>query len=675
MDFDFAKKRVEELTAELNYHNKRYYDMDSPEISDFEYDRMLRELENIEALYPALQKSDSPTQRVGGSRGEKFSPVTHTVVMESLHDSFSHDEIREFDRKVRDSVTNPVYIVEPKFDGLSVSCEYKNGVFIRGSTRGDGQVGEDVTENLMTIKSLPKRIDNAPEFLEVRGEVYMSVETFKKLVEEQENNEEKPFKNPRNAAAGSLRQKDSNITKRRNLDIFVFNIQQINGKEISSHKESLDYLKSLGFPTAIYNSFSNIEDVIEEIERIDSIRGELPCDIDGAVVKVDSFSQREVLGSTAKYPKWAEAYKYPPEEKETKLLDIEINVGRTGALTPVGIFEPVLLAGTTVSRATLHNEDFIKEKNIHIGDTVIIRKAGEIIPEVLSVAKYAENTAPFEFPEFCPSCNSKVVRESDEAAVRCTNTDCPAQLLRHLIHFVSRDAMDIDGLGLAVLSQLVENGFIKNFTDIYKLRAVDISALERMGEKSALNLIDAVEKSKSREIYKFIYALGIRHIGQKAAKLLCEHFLSVEKLFTATVEEILEIDGFGEIMAQSVVDYFSLEQTRNLIDELKSLGVLMMPMEKKTAEGVFLGKTFVLTGTLPTLTRNEASKIIEDNGGKTSSSVSKKTDFVLAGEDAGSKLAKANSLGVTVISEEEFLSMINGENAEKDSEILTLFDI
>ncbi len=659
MDFEVAKIRAKELTDLLNYHNNRYYNLDSPEISDYEYDMLLRELENIETQYPQLLSVQSPTQKVGGSKGEKFSPVEHKVVMESLHDSFSSDEVRDFDRKVRQVVSSVQYVVEPKIDGLSVSCEYQNGVFVRGSTRGDGQVGEDVTENLMTIKSLPKRIKNAPAFLEVRGEVYMSLQTFERIVAQQENNGEKPFKNPRNAAAGSLRQKDAKITATRDLDIFVFNIQQIDGYEIKNHAQSLDYLSSLGFPTCSYQLCDTIDEVLSQIDVIDKSRGELPCDIDGAVIKVNDFSLRTLLGSTAKFPKWAEAYKYPPEEKETELLDIEINVGRTGALTPVGIFAPVLLAGTTVSRATLHNEDFIREKNIHIGDVVVIRKAGEIIPEVLSVAQCRSLEDPYTFPEVCPSCGSKVVREKDEAAVRCTNTDCPAQLLRHLIHFVSRDAMDIDGLGPAVLEQLLNIGLIKSFVDIYKLRAIDVASLERMGEKSALNFINAVEKSKSAEIYRLIYALGIRHIGQKAAKLLCEHFLSIDAIFDASVEEISQIEGFGDIMAQSVYDYFALPQTRALIDNLKELGVLMTPLEKQEKSGVFLGKTFVLTGTLPTMTRAEASKIIEDNGGKTSSSVSKKTDFVLAGEDAGSKLTKAQSLGVTILSEAELLSMIN----------------
>ena len=658
MNLEEARIKVSELTKEINYHNDRYYNHDDPVISDYEYDALLRDLENLEQEFPELLQPTSPTQRVGGSRGEKFSPVTHTVSMESLHDSFSADEIRDFDRRVREVVAHPVYVVEPKFDGLSVSCEYHNGVFVRGSTRGDGVVGEDVTENLMTIKSLPKRIENAPAFLEVRGEVYMSVATFERIVAEQENRGEKPFKNPRNAAAGSLRQKDPKITAQRSLDIFIFNIQAVEGAAFDTHVQSLDYLTELGFPTAFYHSFDDVEDVLEEIDRIDQHRGDLPCDIDGAVVKVNNLSDRELLGSTAKYPRWAEAYKYPPEEKETELLDVEINVGRTGAITPVGIFKPVLLAGTTVSRATLHNEDFIRERDIRIGDTVLIRKAGEIIPEVLSVVCHKDGAAPYTFPERCPSCGSRLVKEEGEAATRCTNTDCPAQLLRHLIHFVSRDAMDIEGLGPAIMELLLDRKIISSIPSIYTMNMDDVAALEGFGEKSAKNLSAAIEKSKSTEIHRLVYALGIRHIGEKAAKLLCEHFLSIEAICEASVEEIAAIDGFGLIMAQSIYDYFSLEETKELLDDLRTAGVAMTPLEHKEKQGVFLGKTVVLTGTLPTMSRKEASALIELNGGKTSSSVSKKTDYVLAGEDAGSKLTKAQQLGVTIISEEEFLAMI-----------------
>ncbi len=659
MDINNAKSRVEELTNLLNYHNNLYYNQDNPEISDYEYDKLLRELEDLEKQFPTLLKKDSPTQKVGGSAGEKFSEVTHTVQMMSLHDSFSHGELLDFDRKVREVVQNPLYVVEPKFDGLSVSCEYENGVFVRGSTRGDGFVGEDITDNLITIKSLPKRLKNAPEYLEVRGEVYMSDDNFLKLLKIQEDNEEKPFKNPRNAAAGSLRQKNSKITAQRNLDIFIFNIQQIKGVTLTSHKQSLDYLTELGFPTApFYNRYDNMEDAIEEIERINNIRGTFGFPIDGAVVKVDDFSQRELLGATAKFPKWAEAYKYPPEEKETKLLDIEINVGRTGALTPVGIFEPVFISGTTVSRAVLHNEDFIKEKDIRIGDTVIIRKAGEIIPEVVSLKSHGENTVPYVFPTVCPSCGSKVTRDGEEAAIRCTNTECPAQLLRHLIHFVSRDAMDIEGLGPAVLEQLVNSSLVKSPVDLYKLTPMDVLGLERKAEKSALNLIDSIEKSKKQELYRLIFALGIRHIGQKAAKLLCDNLLTIENIMNSKVEDYTNIDGFGTVMAESIVEYFSHEESINLIKELKECGVKMPPVEKKSEEGKFTGLTFVLTGTLPTLKRSEASKMIENAGGKTSSSVSKKTSYVVAGEEAGSKLTKAQNLGVTIITEEQLLNML-----------------
>lgn len=658
MDFENIKHEALMLKDKLKFYNDKYYNDDEPVVSDYEYDMLLKRLEEIEAEYPQLITTDSPTQIIGGEAAEKFSPVVHEVPMESLHDSFSHDELRDFDRRVRETVEHPQYVVEPKIDGLSVSCEYRNGMFVRGSTRGDGTTGEDITSNLLTIKSLPKILKKPVPYLEVRGEVYMSNESFVKLTEEQELNEEKTFKNPRNAAAGSLRQKNSQITAKRNLDIFTFNIQQINGEEIGTHKQALDFLQFLGFPVPTsYKEYDDIEEVIAEIERIGDTRGELSYQIDGAVIKLNNLSQRKLLGSTAKFPKWAEAYKYPPEEKETKLIDIEINVGRTGALTPTGIFEPVLLAGTTVSRAVLHNEDYIKEKDIRIGDLVILRKAGEIIPEVVAVKEHNKDSKPFIMPEFCPSCGSAVIRETGEAVVRCTNTDCPAQLLRHLIHFVSRDAMDIDGMGPAVLRQLTENGLVKSPVDLYKLKREDVSSLERMGDTSADNLINAVEKSKSNELYRLIFALGIRHIGQKSAKLLCEAFGTIENIMAASAEEISGIDGFGGIMAESAAEYFALPQTKELIDELKKQGVQMKPSEKALQKDAFKGKIFVLTGTLPTLKRSQAAEIIENLGGKTSSSVSKKTDFVVAGEEAGSKLTKANALGITVITEEELLKM------------------
>ncbi|MBQ4179224.1 MAG: NAD-dependent DNA ligase LigA [Ruminococcus sp.] len=656
MDKQTAEQRIAALTAVIEYHNNLYYNQDEPEISDFEYDRLLRELEDLEAAFPELRRPDSPTNRVGGSAGEKFSPVTHAVPMESLHDSFSHDELRDFDRRVREVSPQVQYVVEPKFDGLSVSCEYRNGVFVRGSTRGDGTTGEDVTDNLMTIRSLPKRIAGAPAYLEVRGEVYMSFQSFEELVKRQEENEEKPAKNPRNAAAGSLRQKNAAVTAERRLDIFVFNIQQAEGVTLTSHSESLDYLKKLGFPIAFYHIYDNIEDAIAQIEAIGDNRGSYDYAIDGAVVKVNSFAVREQLGSTAKYPKWAEAYKYPPEEKPTKLLSVEINVGRTGVLTPVGVFEPVTLAGTTVSRATLHNRDFIEERGICVGDTVIIRKAGEIIPEVLSVSEHAEGAQPFVFPTVCPSCGSPVSQD-DEAAIRCTNTDCPAQLMRHLIHFVSRDAMDIDGLGPAVLEQLSAEGLVHSPADLYRLKAENIAALDRKAEKSAQNLISSIEKSKGNELYRLVYALGIRNIGLKAAGLLCERFRTIDDIMQADAEEIAAIDGFGSIMAQSVVDYFALESTHELIAQLKELGLQMKPSPQKPQGGVFEGMTFVLTGTLPNMKRSEAAKLIAAHGGKTASSVSKKTTYVVAGEEAGSKLTKAQALGVPVLSEEELLRM------------------
>ena len=660
MDLENARKSAEELRKKLNSHAKKHYEEDNPEITDYEYDMMLRELEGIELAYPELVTEDSPTQRVGGAALNKFTPVTHEVPMESLHDSFSEEELFDFDRKVREVVPKVSYVVEPKFDGLSVSLEYRNGIFVRGSTRGDGSVGEDVTENLRTIKTIPKKLTRAVPFLEVRGEVYMSNESFLKLLERQELNEEKPFKNPRNAAAGSLRQKDSRITAQRELDIYVFNIQQIEGVVLNTHKESLDYLTELGFHTPpFYNCYDDMDDVVKEIQRIGKQRGGFSFPVDGAVIKVNAFHDRELIGSTSKFPKWAEAFKYPPEEKETALLDIEINVSRTGVLTPTGLFEPVLLAGTTVSRATLHNEDFIKEKDIRIGDTVVLRKAGEIIPEVVSVKAHKPDSKPYQMPEHCPSCGSKVQREPGEAALRCDNTQCPAQLLRHLIHFVSRDAMDMEGLGPAVLEQLVAHQLVSSPVDLYSLNKEALVDLERMGEKSAENLLNAVEKSKGNDFYRFIYALGIRHIGLRAAKLLTQRFPTIDQILKATPEEIAAIDGFGQIMAESAAYYFSLPETRTLIDSFRTKGVNLESFEKEESKDLrFSGKTFVLTGALPTYTRAEAGKMIEDRGGKVSSSVSKKTSFVLAGEEAGSKLTKAQKLGIPIISEEEFLAML-----------------
>ena len=665
MDINEIKARAEELRQQINYHNMRYYNEDSPEISDYEYDMLLRELEQIEESYPQFKTPDSPTMRVGGEAAEKFSPVEHVVPMESLHDSFSHDEIRDFDRRVREGAGSPEYVVEPKIDGLSVSAEYRNGVFVRGSTRGDGRVGEDITENLRTIRTLPMKLKKPVPYLEVRGEVYMSIESFEKLTAAQEERDEKPFKNPRNAAAGSLRQKDSRITKERTLDIFVFNVQQIEGEELDSHVRSLEYLKELGFTVLpFYYLCKSADEVLEKIEDIGNKRGELPFQIDGAVIKVDSFEQRSSLGSTSKFPKWAEAYKYPPEEKETVLLDVEINVGRTGVLTPTAIFAPITLAGTTVSRATLHNEDFIREKDIRIGDTVVLRKAGEIIPEVVSVSKHAEGAEPYRMPRICPSCGSPVTCEDGEAALRCTNTDCPAQLMRHMIHFVSRDAMDIEGLGEKVLHSLVEKELISSPLDLYRLTKEDIMTLEKKKDKSSDNLIKAIEKSKNNDLYRIVFALGIRHIGQKAAKLLADKFGTLEAISEATEEDISSIEGFGEIMAKSTASYFALDESKKLVDEIKALGINTKNLTEKaevSEDNPFYGKTFVITGTLPNYKRTEAAAIIESLGGKVSSSVSKKTDFVLAGEEAGSKLTKAQSLGVTIIDEAQFEQM-RGQN-------------
>lgn len=656
MDFKEAKKRVAQLTKEIRHHNELYYNQDSPEISDFEYDALTRELKAIEKEYPELITPDSPTQKVGGAAQSLFSPVAHAVKMESLQDVFSIEELREFGDKIDTSRT--VFSVEPKIDGLSVSLEYSGGRFVRGSTRGDGSTGEDVTANLMQIESIPHTI-NFDGDLEVRGEVYMPKKSFLKLVERQELLGEAPAKNPRNAAAGSLRQKNSAITASRGLDIFLFNIQSIDGKDFNSHIDSLDFLKRLGFNVLpFYTKCNTIDEAIAEVDKIGENRGSYEFDIDGAVIKADNLSYREELGSTAKYPRWAVAFKYPPEEKETVLKSIEINVGRTGALTPTAEFEPIQLAGTTVSRAVLHNEDFINEKQIGIGDTIVVRKAGEIIPEVLAVSRHCEGSVVFKMPTHCPSCGALVSRAEGEAVIRCTNSDCPAQLLRNLIHFTSRDAMDIEGLGPAVLEQLVDADLVHNIVDLYTLDFDKVMALDRIGEKSTQNMFDAIEKSKQNDLSRLITALGIRHIGTKAAKLLSERFLDIDAIMSASTEQLLSIEGFGEILANSAVEYFAIEDNRNMIHRLKELGVNTVST-KSVAGDKFAGMTFVLTGTLPTYTRSAAAEIIESFGGKVSGSVSKKTTYVLAGEEAGSKLDKANALGVTVIDEEEFNKMIS----------------
>lgn len=659
MNFEQSKKRAEELTRILNECIDKYYMGNESDVSDYEYDMMMRELSAIEEEYPQLLKEDSPTHRVGGSSDNSFEKVVHTVRMESLQDAFSQDELFAFDARIKKSFPNAQYVVEPKIDGLSCSLEYRDGVLVRASTRGDGDVGEDVTANVKTIRSVPLKLKESVPFIEVRGEVYMSHQSFDELVALQELNDEKPFKNPRNAASGSLRQKNPKITASRKLDIFIFNIQQIEGgRKHYSHKESLDYLKELGFPTVPdYKLCDTMQEAIEKIADIGDNRGALPFDIDGAVIKTNDFSMREELGSTAKFPKWAVAFKYPPEEKPTKLLDIEIQVGRTGVLTPTAIFEPIILAGTTVSRATLNNADFIKDKNIAIGDTIIVRKAGDIIPEVLSVAEHNGESPVFTYPVLCPACHSAVAKIANEVAIRCINPDCPAQLLRKLIHFCSRDAMDIEGLGSAVLEQLVNEKLIAKASDIYRLSPMELVSLERMGEKSTLNLLEAIEKSKENDLFKLIFALGIHHIGLKAAKLLANHFGDMDSLLNASVEEITEIDGIGIISAQTIVKTLSLPATRQMVEELKELGLNMKNLtviEDKRFEGM----TFVITGTLEGYGRREAQEIIEKFGGKAAGSVSAKTTIVVAGENAGSKLKKANDLGIKVINEAEFIEMI-----------------
>ena len=653
-----AKQRIDELTDKLNFHSYQYYVENDSDITDYEYDMLQRELMALEEQYPQFRRPDSPAGRVGGQAQSLFTPVVHEVRMESLQDAFSFDEIDEFDARVRERFPDAGYVVEPKIDGLSVSLEYQNGVFTRGSTRGDGDVGEDITENLRTVRSIPLRLREPLPFLEVRGEVYMKKSVFEELTAAQENRGETPFKNPRNAAAGSLRQKNASVTAQRRLDIFVFNVQRIVGGEITGHRQSLDLLRSLGFVTVpFYTPCKDIGEAKAELERIGTVRDTLPFDIDGAVIKVDDLAKRRALGSTAKFPRWAVAYKYPPEEKATTLLDVEVTVGRTGALTPTAVFEPVLLAGSLVSRATLHNQDYIDKKGLSLGDRIRVRKAGDVIPEVVCVEAHDPDAPVYKMPRTCPSCGAEVFRDPEGAFLRCLNPDCPAQTLRNLIHFCSRDAMDIEGLGERVAELLVSEGLIKDAADIYLLTAEDIAPLERMGQKSAENLIAAIEHSKQNDLSRLIFALGIQHIGQKAAKLLAAHFGSLPALMEASAEDIAAIEGFGEIMAQSAADYFALPQSRALIGRLIGYGLNTESKEEK-ADGRFAGITFVLTGTLEHFARDEAAAVIERFGGKVSGSVSKKTGIVLAGEAAGSKLKKANELGVKVIGEAEFLEMI-----------------
>lgn len=656
------KQRIQELTDLLNYHSRKYYEDDAPEISDFEYDKLLRELETLEAEHPELRRADSPTQRVGGAVLSQFESVEHTVPMESLQDAFNENEILDFNKRVSVIVSHPGYVVEQKIDGLSVSLEYRDGLFVRGSTRGNGLVGEDVTENLRTIRSIPLKLKDPIPYLEVRGEVYLSKKNFEKLNAEQEVLEKPLFANPRNAAAGSLRQLDSKICAKRKLDIFVFNIQQVEGVEITNHLDGLRFLKEQGFTTIQDDTlYPDISSAFRRVLEIGEEREGLGYDIDGAVIKVNDFAMRTLLGSTAKFPRWAIAYKFPPEKKETKILDIAVQVGRTGVLTPLAILEPVRVAGSTVSRATLHNYDYIVEKDIKIGDTVLVQKAGDIIPEVLEVCKNKRtgNEKEFHMPTHCLECGALIVREDGEAAHRCTGMNCPAQRLRNIIHFVSGSAMDIDGLGPSIIERFLELGMIETAADLYYLNPEEIAGLDKMGEKSAQNLMASLEKSKSNPLYRLIHALGIRHIGEKAAKLLAKNYPKLSLLRAATVEDLTQIDDIGLAMAESVVEFFEEPQNIAFLERLKNAGVSMEDQVKETAaDQRFAGKTFVLTGTLPTYSRKEASDLIEQFGGKTSSSVSKKTSYVLAGEEAGSKLEKAQNLGITIISEEEFNAMI-----------------
>ena len=665
MQLEQAKQRAEELRRVIERNNRLYYMENAPELEDFEYDALTRELKAIEAEYPQLVTPSSPTQHVNEAASSKFSKVAHTVKMESLQDAFSFEELREFDARVREAGVEPQYVVEEKIDGLSVSLEYQDGRFVRGSTRGDGLVGEDVTENLATIRAIPKTLPpGAPEFLEVRGEVYMPHDAFFALKEEQELQDKVPFKNPRNAAAGSLRQKDAKITAARGLSIFVFNLQQVRGRSFARHSETLDFIKQMGFPVSPrYRVFTSIEDALKEIEAIGQMRGTLAYDIDGAVIKVDDLAAREALGSTNKFPRWAIAFKYPPEVKETVVREVEVSVGRTGVLTPTAVFDPVFLAGTSVSRASLHNEDIIRSLDLRIGDTIRVRKAGDIIPEVIGVARHGDGTEPYRMPDTCPSCGAPVVHLQDEAALRCVNPECPAQSLRNLIHFASRNAMAIDGLGEAVAVQLTERGFVHTVADLYSLTKEQLLQLDKFKDKSAQNLLDAIEASKQNNLDKLVFGLGIRNIGDKAAAQLAEHFGAMQALATASGEEIAAIDGIGAVMAQSVTEFFARGGTADLLARLQAAGVNMEWHGEKKGTAL-AGMTLVVTGTLPHLSRQEAEALIVQNGGKASGSVSKKTAYVVAGEAAGSKLTKAQTLGIPILDEAGLYRLIGQQPQE-----------
>ncbi len=656
MDYKSEMKTLRETLSEAGY---RYYVLDDPTMEDYEYDRLLRRLEELEAEHPEEVTPDSPTQRVGGAALESFTQVTHPVPLESLQDVFSPEEVEEFAKRMEEALETVAYSIEPKVDGLSVALEYRDGVFVQGATRGDGRVGEDVTENLRTIKSIPMTLPDKLPRLIVRGEVFMPKNVFHKLNRQREENGEALFANPRNAAAGSLRQLDPKICAKRLLDIRVFNLQLAEGRTFASHSETLEYIASQGFRTIPHKVMDRVEDVNAEIVRLGDSREELPFDMDGAVVKVNSLSERAIVGSTAKCPRWAIAYKYPPEQKPSRVLEIVVQVGRTGVLTPKVVVESVRLAGTTVTNATLHNQDFIEEKDIRVGDTVVLQKAGEIIPEVVAVLKdlRPEDTEPYRFPEVCPVCGAPVVRDEDGAAIRCTGAECPAQLHRNLTHFASRDAMDIDGVGPAVIKQLIDKELVKTPADLYFLTAGQLAELERMGKKSAQNAVDAIAASKDRGLERLLYALGIRQVGQKAGKILAARFGSFDALALATEEELTAIDDVGGITAAYIREWLESPQSKHLISRLKEAGVSMEAAQQSAGEQ-FKGMTFVLTGALEKFTRDEAAALIEARGGKASGSVSKKTTYVVAGENAGSKLRKAEELGVPVLTEEEFAAML-----------------
>ena len=659
-----AKNRINELIDLINYHNNRYYNEDSPEISDFEYDKLMKELIKLEEENPKLKRADSPSSRVGGKPLDKFNQVTHKIPMLSLSNAYSAQDLRDFDKRVRDSINEEVeYVVEFKIDGLSVGLTYNNGIFEKGATRGNGIIGEDITQNLKTVKSIPLKVADNEEVV-VRGEVYISKENFEAINKVQEEEGLQLFANPRNLAAGTLRQLDSKLTAKRPLDIFIFNLEYIENTELKTHSESLEYLSKLGFKVSPnYKVFNDMDEIIKHIEHWTTNRSSLPFEIDGMVIKVNNLSQREKMGYTAKSPRWAIAYKFPAEQKKTKLIDIIVEVGRTGTITPTAILEPVRLAGTTVSRATLHNEDYINEKDIRIGDIVIVQKAGDIIPQVVEVVK-DERTGDetiFKLPDKCPVCSEPTVRLEGEAAVKCINISCPAQIRRGIIHFASRDAMNIEGLGESIVTLLLDNKIIKDIADLYYINKEDIINLERMGEKSASNLINAIEKSKQNDLYRLINGLGIKYIGVKGAKVLAKNFKSLDEIINADINELINLEEFGDIMANSVIQFFKEEKNISVIKKLEDAGVNTKSIvsEDKGLVNIFEGMKIVLTGTLPTLKRNDAKEMIEARGGKATSSVSKSTTFVLAGEEAGSKLTKANELGIPVIDEAKFLEMID----------------